>query len=218
MSENSTDKKEGQADEPRYMTTEEMNAAMSNHTKRLREQFRRDLQESLAGIVQQGAKPAEEGVKVPEGASELEKQLVEMKNRFESSERMRKEEEQRRLQQEHERMESEEVLALEKSLRSGGIQDEDYLESARALLYREQKKIVRDESGRIKFKVSRDGYDDLLELDAGVKEWLGGERGRKFLPPTGATGSSAKPAAASRGKVDPRAEAEAVLRKAFGLG
>ena len=66
-----------------------------------------------------------------------------------------------------------------------------------ALLYGEDKKVGRDDSGNIVFRVKRgsgpNAFDDLVSLEEGLKEWATTEDGKSVLPPRGAAGSGTQP-------------------------
>jgi hypothetical protein len=55
--------------------------------------------------------------------------------------------------------------------------------------------LVQQKDGSWKYKAQRDGYEELIDPDAGVKEWLESDEGKAYIPATAAAGggSGARP-------------------------
>lgn len=94
----------------------------------------------------------------------------------------------------------EERDALRVSLKKLKVRD-DVLELLATKLHLEDGVIVRDGSGKIRYKwEGRDG-EELLPLEDGLKNMLQTDQGKVYVAPRGATGSGAKPPAGPAGSV-----------------
>lgn len=47
-----------------------------------------------------------------------------------------------------------------------------------------------DDSGAVKYKIKRDGYDEDLDPSEALKEWAATDEGKSYLAPTGSTGGA----------------------------
>jgi hypothetical protein len=175
---------------PQYLTSEAANSMMNAHLKRHSVQMEKMFQSMFAPILEKMNTPAAEPAK--EGQTETDRKLAETLRRLEAAEARAKESETKRVEQESARLREEEHSALERSLRAGGVTNEISVKAARALL-REENAYFRDSENKLKFRLKKNGYEDEKELDEGVKEWLGSDAGKNFLPPTGATGAETRP-------------------------
>lgn len=153
---------------------------------RLGEQFS-SLKSEMAELM--AAKPAEADAKPPADAKahsvedspavkSLQKQLAEIKNKNAEIERLRAEEAQK----------SRDLAMrgkLTEALASHGIEG-TRAKGALALLVDADKRVSCDPDGTIVF---RDANGDALDLQTGLKSWVGGEDAKLYLPPRGAAGS-----------------------------
>lgn len=87
--------------------------------------------------------------------------------------------------------EQEERSKLAVALKAAGV-SEDRLPGALALLYLEQKKIVRDENRKIKFVVQKEDYEEKLDLEKGVADWIKSPEGKSYLPPKEIAGAGTR--------------------------
>lgn len=85
----------------------------------------------------------------------------------------------------------EERSKLREELKKQGVPDER-LNGVVALLYADQNRVVRDKEGKIKYVVVRDGYDEQVELEEGVKEWAKSDEGKNYLAPVGVQGGGTR--------------------------
>jgi hypothetical protein len=111
---------------------------------------------------------------------------------------------------------SEERQALSASLTAMGI-DGPKQRAAIALIYGEDKRVVRTDTGEIAFKVRRgsgaSAFDDYVSLEDGLKEWAATEEGKSLLPPRGAAGGGTVPGRAPGGKPDGKMTKDEAARR-----
>lgn len=186
------DKTEETENTTKYMTAEEANKFYTAREKRLEERMGKMLEDRMAKVLEQ-IKPTAEAPKPTGGpADEVKAQMAEMQNRLKAAEAEREREKQAREQERAERMRSEERAALADALRSAGVGDKQ-VKPAVAMLFTEEGRVKRDDTGAIKFRVQKDGYEDLVDLETAVKEWVKTEEGKIFLPARQVGGSGTKP-------------------------
>ena len=171
-----------------------INSAVSSHLSRFRKSFERDVASAITSAV---APLAEQLAKLGGGnqddkaaASKGKDELAKAMARIDELERSNKEAIQRAEATEKARLSDEEKIALQKVLVAKGIEP-GKLRAAVALLYTEDKRVGRDESGNIVFRIPKAGYTDEVTLDEGVAAWLKDDEGKSFLPARGAAGSGA---------------------------
>lgn len=97
---------------------------------------------------------------------------------------------------------SEERAELTSALTAAGVVN---LKGAMAVLTAD-KRIGRDEDGRVSFVEPKDGYTDFHSLSDGLKKWLATDEGKFYLPPRGVEGSGSAPNRAAPGKNASKAE------------
>lgn len=107
---------------------------------------------------------------------------------------------------------AEERQAVESVLRDSGVTN---IKGAVAVL-KADGRVARDADGNLHFVAQREGYTDEVELSKGLKEWLGSDEGKLYMPPTGAQGSGAtgtkrRTGGAAPSKDEQRAQAAADL-------
>lgn len=120
---------------------------------------------------------------------EVEKRLRAMERASQAAEKRAKEAEAKAAEMEQRRRLDEENDLSTKALLGLGIKDDVQLESA-LLFHRGKGRIRRDDDGRPVFaRKDRDGDEELVPLDVGIKEWGKTEEAKRFLPPTEAAGS-----------------------------
>lgn len=181
--------------ETKSLTAKEVHAAITDREKRLLANIDKKLAEVAASVPKAEA-PAEE-----KKAKTNDEWRKEMENRVIAAEKVANAERQAREEERKTRLVEEERNSLANALRGKGV-DEKRLKGAMALLYTEEKKVTRDETGAIKFRVQREGYEDLMDLGAAVEEWLKTEEGKTYLPPRPAAGSGS--GVVTRGQGQPK--------------
>lgn len=139
-----------------------------------------------------GGQRTEEGETKPSGAADpaVEKRFAQMEREVQKARKMAEDERHLREEQQAKARSQEERSALENALRTQGVKQE-LLKPAVALLYTEDKRVARDDSGQIVFKIPRDGFVDDLDLETGVGEWLRTAEGKNFAAPKPVAGSGA---------------------------
>jgi hypothetical protein len=129
-------------------------------------------------------KPKDETEAMAQMRAESEARMAEMEKKFENERKAR-------MDEAHKAQVAEERSKLGAALRSAGVADER-LRGAVALLYTEDKRIMRNAEGQVVFKMQRDGYVDELTVDAGIAEWLTTPEGKHFAPARDVHGSGAQ--------------------------
>jgi hypothetical protein len=123
----------------------------------------------------------------------IEGELAAAKKKAEEAEKRNQEMEARRRVDEENEITTKTLLGL-------GIKDEVQLETA-LLYHRGKGRIVRDEeTGKPLFKrKDKDGDDELVPLEAGLKDWGKTPEAKVFLPPVGGGGSGSQGGGAGKG-------------------
>jgi hypothetical protein len=112
----------------------------------------------------------------------LEKETAAAKKRAEEAEKKQAEMEARRRTDEENDLSQKALLAL-------GIKDDVQLEAA-LMFHRGKGRIARDEDGKPVFvRRDKDGDEERVPLDQGLREWGKSDEAKRFLPATGAGGS-----------------------------
>lgn len=183
-----TEQTETEDTESKPITQKELHAAMTAREKRMLSTIEKLLADKLSNAVA----PIQEKLATPaEPKSEIDAKFEMMQKKIEAAERRYDEERKAREEERKARMRDEERVALADALRSGGL-DDKRLRGAAALLYSEERRVVRDpETGSIKFRQEKDGYEELVDLGKGIAEWLKTEDGKAYLPPRQTAGSGA---------------------------
>ncbi len=89
------------------------------------------------------------------------------------------------------RLRSEEKTALEKALRTGGV-EELKIRSCVATLLHEDNVMQRDNNGQIIYRIDKGEYNEDMGVEAGVKLFLESDEGKTFLPASGSRGTGVK--------------------------
>ena len=177
-------------DSPKYVTTEQLNSAISGHMKRLEGRLGTTIGEAIATQMKAfapkkdddvpsdpQADPAPDGGKVDPQITSLKRQLSTLNNRLQKSEDARADEATQRRQ-----------LGLRsavmKSLGESGLSG-PHLKAASAVLYQDGKVHVTDDGSHL-FK-DQEGLD--VPLADGVRDWVASDDARLFLPPKDVRGS-----------------------------
>lgn len=111
--------------------------------------------------------------------AENEARVMELNKKLEAAENLRQ-------QERNNAQRTEEKARLSAALQEKGVAN---IRGAAAILYTEDKRIGRDESGRIVYKAQRDGYEEELSLEAGLDEWLKSAEGKYYAPAVDVRGS-----------------------------
>lgn len=182
------DTDEGEENKPSYMTSLEFNKAMTAREKRQEERFSKILQETVSSALAAVKPPVVEAAKAAEGSDPVKQELAALRGRLEEERKAREEEKRLREQERDGRLKEEARNAAASILRDNGI-DGSRLKGALAVLDTEERRISRDESGSLRFKFPKNGYDDYVSLDEGIAAWLKTEDGKAYLPARQAGGS-----------------------------
>lgn len=202
-----------------YVTLDTFNAALANHGKRLTTSFQKMMTETVGSLAERMSQPVAQPPADATPEPEWKAQLSAMQKRVEAAERKATEAESRRAEQEAARTRDEERSSLASALRQEGL-DETRIKAATALLYTEEKRIVRSPEGKIAFKLQRQGFEDEVDLSAGIKEWLKTDDGKAFMPARGVSGSGATAAtngSRSGGKPSKAELREQLARQLFAM-
>jgi hypothetical protein len=206
--------------------TRTANAANSSHASRIQKNIDKKLQENnekLLSLIKEMMPPrseqsadthTQEPAQVPNETLKVKAEVAQLKKSLE-------EERARVAQKEEEVKRNEERARLMDALRSANVSDER-LRGAMALLYTEDKRIGRDASGKIVFKIQKDGYEDEVPLADGIAAWAESAEGKHYVTPkavagSGMTGGNA-PRRGERVSAHElkRAAVQAVMSKVFG--
>lgn len=183
-----------------------INAAQSSHSTRMAKQFDKRISEinntfasqldelkSLVGKAQNPEPNEPDTPPTPKGKAgeaieavrqEYNKKIEALQNHVQNAERARKEEKEKLLRQE-------ERSSLTDALREKGVEG-PLLKAAAAVLYTEEQRITRNDSGDIVFKMEEDGFEQEFSVNEGIAKWLETEEGRSFKPARPAAGSGAQ--------------------------
>jgi hypothetical protein len=226
------DEDKKQADEADRLKAEETrfaeiaNRAATEHVKRVTAKFEKELKDRDDKIAALQADRVEkkdpQAPELPAGVvdvnlakyKELEARIAERDRKLDEADRERK-------QVEAQRRTDEEISATQAALAEVGITGKA-LRGALALL-KEDKRIGRDDAGRVCFLVPKDGYTDKLPIEDGIRAWADTDEGKMYRPAVGVTGSGAKPQPRQTGGSKPTRseavnEAKQALANAFGFG
>jgi hypothetical protein len=175
-------------DETKYMTPEDFNKGLS-------ERFNRFAEKQLPDLITKAVAPLLEKLQTPPEPTKPEptKPDDHSEKRFKAMEMQLAEERKARELEKNERLRGEERTALSEALEVAGVTDPVFKKAAIATLYGEEKRVVRESDGSIKFKVQREGYEESLDIKDGVKHWAGTDEGKRFRAPSGAQGSGQTP-------------------------
>jgi hypothetical protein len=122
-------------------------------------------------------------------APEVQKQLDQMQKRLDKAERETKAEREKLQAEEAKRLSNEDRAALSKVLGEKKVSPE-MLPAAIALLYGEEKRVVRGSDGKHRW---RDDDDTEIDMSEGADKFLKTGAGQRFLPPTGSLGGGGSP-------------------------
>ena len=121
--------------------------------------------------------------------SEWKKKLDQLQRKFDEESEARKKAETEREAERQTAKREEERAVLASALRKNGV-DEARVKAAGALLYLEDKRVVRDADGKIVFKKALKGGDfEDVSVEDGIADWVKSDDGKVFLPAKGAGGS-----------------------------
>jgi hypothetical protein len=218
-----TDKTDAADAQPKYLTIDDFNRAQSARDKRFEARFEKMLAEKLALLSPKKEEPeedADEAVAPPKadaaGAPDATaRELARLKRSLEREKAEREKERGEREAQAAKISRDEERAKLADALGVAGI-DPKKSRAAIALLHTEDKRVKRDETGRIVF-LNEDG--DELDLASGIKAWAASDEGKAFLPPRGAGGSGNEVTREPKGTkrtVDKKTAANAALLALLG--
>ena len=188
-------------EKPSYMTAAEFNKASTAREKKLLERIDKILEEktakqkaaeevddSDAGDESEDkgdAKDDKTAAKSPSDA--MAKQLASLQRQLTRERNEREKERAEREAQSAKMARDEERTKLSEALAAAGVKN---VRGAVALLHTEDKRVRRNDEGKIVFV---DENDDEFDLAAGIKHWIGSEEGKAYMPPRGASGSGAEP-------------------------
>lgn len=216
---------------PRFMTADEFNKAMSAREKRLLSQFEKSLEAKLANSVAKKAadddaddddappaKPPASGASgsavgnAATGNTEADRRLAKLEKQLAKTQAERDAEKKAREEQTLKAARDEERSKLSEVLADAGV-DPKRSRAAIALLHSEDKRVRRNDEGKIVF-VQDDG--DEVDLKVGVKKFLETDEGKVFLPPRPVAGSGNRGGMPpTGGKMNKKAQAEQELLNAF---
>lgn len=202
------------------------NKAITAQLKRdaaAREKADKEREERIMAAIAEGRKasePAPKDDKADPAAAklkELEARLVERDRKLEEAAKAQEAEKAARLR-------DEETAKTKDAMAAMDIKDPEDQRAALAVL-REDKRIGRDDEGRVCFLVQKDGYVDKVPIADGIKDWVNTPAGKRYQPARGVGGSGQvagkKPggAAPAKGnKAERVAEARGHLKNMFGKG
>lgn len=153
------------------------------------EGFSGKLDELIAAKVTPDPDDKGKGGKPPEGGSWKDSpEYKDMLKREEARDAAAKKIEDERAAEKETGYRNEERKELEAALRKAGI-EEVKLRSCVATLIHEDKVMQRDANGDVVYRVQRDDFFDDMGVHEGVKEFLGTDEGKAFLPASGAGGT-----------------------------
>lgn len=191
------------------------NAAQSSHATRMQRQFDKKLAEVTSTLTSQIAelKEALAASSQRKGEDSDDKNDVgkiqeHYERKFQKLQQEVQEERKAREQEHSLRRTSEERSALSDALRAGGV-DGPLLKSALALLYTEEKRVIRTEDGEIAFRLNKDGFEEEVSLSEGIAEWLASAEGKHYIPARNVSGSGATGPSPSQKKGGKRTKEDA---------
>ena len=172
---------------PTYLTAQEFNRAYSEREKRTLVSIEKALDDRFARFAASRTEPDHTG---PRGAPDAVGTIPDP--RITALEKKLAEAEAHRQKDASERARSEERSALMNALNSQGITGSRATALA-AWMHGEANMVRRSKDGRVVFALPRDGYEDELDVGAGLKDWLATDVGKEFAPPRPAQGSGETP-------------------------
>lgn len=203
---------EGEGEAPKHVTPDQLHAAMSDRLKRYdakqEERFKAQAAENaelkgmLATLMERmpaapaaGEGAAGKGGKGGEGEGgdkQTRKETADLRRKMEAMEA-------ERTAEKAAARTAEERTALSSALTAAGITDTKSQKAAIALLYAEEKRVMRDESGAIMFKgFDKYGEEAIDDIAKGIKEWAATDDAKPFLPAKEVRGTGTKPASGAR--------------------
>jgi chromosome segregation ATPase len=195
------------------------NRAAADHAKRLTAKFEKELKdrdERIATLMaeREPKKDPQQPATPPAGATPAEARLRELEARIAERDRKLDEADKERKAVELQRQADEERNATVQALADAGVTGKAQ-KGALAVLMAD-KRIGRDEAGRVCFLVPKEGYVEKTPVDDGIKDWVNSEEGQLYLPAKGIQGSGTKPSAArTGGKAPTRSETISDAKKAL---
>lgn len=191
---------------PSYMTTEQVNRAITERLNRGFGQIEKTLEEKLAVLSRRDEKTEQkqtgEQGEDPTAAKlkALEKKLAERDEAIarEAAQRSR----------------TEERSTLMNALNAHGITGAR-ANACAAWLHGEAGRVRRSKDGAVVFAIKRDGYDDELDVAKGVAEWLATDEGKEFAPARQVGGSGADPKGRGASGQQQKPQRGAALMKAL---
>jgi hypothetical protein len=175
-----------------------LNGAITSHLNRVTAKFEERFKaiekppagdgedgEEAAATSAAGVKPGAPGALPPE----VQQQLTQMQKRLDKAEREAKAEKEKWQAEEAKRLTNEDRSVLSKVLGEKKVTPE-MMSAAVALLYGEEKRIVRSADGKHRW---RDDDDTEIDLAEGADKFLKTPTGQRFLPPTGVQGGGSPP-------------------------
>lgn len=179
---------------PKPLTLDDVNKAYTAREKRTMEAFGKLLDERIAALkpAEQAKPAADQATKPAEGdiAATLRK---EFEGKLAERDRELKLRDEKLAAEKETRLRSEEDAETRAALAGANIRDAAAVKGALALL-KSDKRIGRDDEGRVCFLEPKDGYIEKKPVAEGIKGWAASDEGKLYLPPTAAAGSGARPA------------------------
>jgi hypothetical protein len=175
---------------------EATNAALTRELRHLKQSSAKDLEGAVAKhltpLQEQLAALAAARTEAPEKPAGESSELARAHARIKEMERKMAEADARSAAAVAAQLVQEERAQLGAQLAAMGI-DGPRQRMAIALLHTESKCIVRDGQVGIGMKVKRNGYEEVVPLEEGLKEWATTDEGRALLPARGVSGSGTRP-------------------------
>lgn len=181
--------------------TEIVNKAISSHVGRLKKQLQEESKERNAAMDaiikawdEEQDEEQDDGGEKGDGKGEkpsagpdpaTARELAAIRKQLEKTEKERDAEKAARAKEAEDRARSEERTQLAEQLTAAGVSPKR-VKAAVALLHGDEKRVTRDEKGRILF---RGDDEDEVPLADGVKAWVKSEIGQEFVPPRKVGGS-----------------------------
>lgn len=147
------------------------------------------IDEKIAAAVPKPPEPGATDDKTGKGKKgDVDPEVAKLHESVARLERENKEAAKARQEAEAAREESELLGALREQLNTAGV-PADRQRGVVALLHAADKRVKRTPDGKPGMHFARKGYDEVVPLADAVKEWLAGDEGKAFLPPSGAQGT-----------------------------
>lgn len=190
-----------------------VNRAAADHVKRAMSKTAKELEERDARIAQLEAALA--GAKKPEpeakptpaaGGDVADKRFAEMEARLAERDRKLDEERKARETEKKARLADEEKNEAIAGLTAAEVTGP--LARAALLVLQDEKRIGRDEAGKVCYLEQKEGYVDKIPVADGIKKWVENE-GKAYLPAKGVGGAGTKPPVGPRNGSAPKDKAAA---------